>query len=102
MRPFSRNTRTFNVSNDMIHPKNYLLPFQIAWVKDRAPLKLMQKSRQVGASFVDALDSVIKAARKGATLDVWVSSRDEKQARLYLRDCLNWAKLLQAHPHCRK
>src|SRR5438093_113286 len=78
-----------------MNPKDYLLPFQVAWVKDRAPLKMMEKSRQVGASYVDALDSVIKAGREGARLDVWVSSRDEKQARLYLRDCLNWARLLE-------
>jgi phage FluMu gp28-like protein len=55
----------------------------------------MQKSRQVGISFADAYDSVKKAAPVGARLDVWVSSRDEAQARLYIEDCKFWAKLLQ-------
>jgi phage FluMu gp28-like protein len=54
----------------------------------------MEKSRQIGATFTDSLDSVIKAARSNARLDVWVSTRDEKQARLYLEDCAKWANVL--------
>ena len=75
--------------------REYLLPFQVAWVMDGAPLRIMEKSRQVGATFVDALDSVMKAGRRDARLDVWVSSRDEQQARLYLEDCARWAQVLR-------
>ncbi len=55
----------------------------------------MEKSRQVGITFADAYDSVRKVTRRGARLDVWISSRDQIQARLYLRDCLAWARVLQ-------
>ncbi len=75
--------------------EKYFLPYQAAWIKDTSRLKLMEKSRQVGISFADAYDSVIKAAEAGARLDVWVSSRDEAQARLYVEDCKKWAALLQ-------
>jgi phage FluMu gp28-like protein len=76
-------------------PEKYFLPYQAAWIRDPAPMKLMQKSRQVGISFADAFDSVLKAATRGARHDVWVSSRDETQAKLYLEDCRNWARILQ-------
>jgi phage FluMu gp28-like protein len=78
----------------MKHYRKYFLPYQIAWLHDASPLKLMEKSRQIGASWTDAHESVMKAGVRGARLDVWISSRDEAQARLYLDDCRKWAKLL--------
>ncbi len=72
----------------------FFLPYQRAWIEDASPLKIMEKSRQIGITFADAYDSVAKAGARGARLDVWVSSRDELQARLYLEDCLRWAKIL--------
>lgn len=73
----------------------YFLPYQQAWLRDQANLKIMEKSRQIGISFTDAYDSVIKAGQRQRGLDVWVSSRDETQARLYLDDCRNWARILR-------
>jgi phage FluMu gp28-like protein len=73
----------------------YFLPYQSAWIKDSSPLKIIEKSRQVGISFADAYDSVRKVSVRGARFDVWVSSRDETQARLYLDDCRALARLLQ-------
>jgi phage FluMu gp28-like protein len=72
----------------------FFLPYQLAWINDDAPLKLIEKSRQIGITLADAYDSVRKACRKGASADVWVSSRDEAQARLYIQDCKKLAKLL--------
>jgi hypothetical protein len=70
------------VSNE---PDNtYFLPYQRAWRADSARLKICQKSRQIGLSYVDSYDSVTKAAlREGR--DVWVMSRDEAQAKQYIR-----------------
>jgi len=65
-------------------------------VKDTAALKIVEKSRQIGMTFADAYDSVRKVAQRDARLDVWVSSRDELQARLYLEDCARWARIMQA------
>jgi phage FluMu gp28-like protein len=72
----------------------YFLPYQTRWILDDSPLKIIEKSRQIGISFADAYDSVMKAGIHGG-LDVWVSSRDEAQARLYLEDCKKLACTLQ-------
>jgi phage FluMu gp28-like protein len=72
----------------------WLLPTQAAWVIDPWHLRIMEKSRQVGATRTDALDSVLKASPSDARYDVWVTSRDDIQARLYLEDCLDWARIL--------
>src|SRR5947209_3455268 len=75
-------------------PRGYFLKYQYDWIRDQSLLKIIQKCRQAGISYADAYDSVKKASPKGARFDVWVSSRDETQAKLYLEDCKHWAKIL--------
>lgn len=72
----------------------YFLPYQIAWINDGSALRIMEKSRQIGISYASAFDVVLKASAKGARLDVWISSRDDTQAKLFLEDCKNWAQIL--------
>jgi phage FluMu gp28-like protein len=72
----------------------YFLPYQTAWHRDGSRLKICQKSRQIGLSYVDSYDSVVKAALAGGR-DVWVMSRDEAQAKQYIRYCKRWAGILQ-------
>src|SRR5216684_9133063 len=74
--------------------RKYFLRYQEEWISDDSLLKIIQKGRQTGMSYADAYDSVRRAGTKGAQLDVWVSSRDEAQAKLYLEDCKHWAGLL--------
>ena len=74
--------------------QRWCLPTQLAWIEDPHPLRIWEKSRQVGATKTDALDSVLKAGHADARFDVWVSSRDELQASFYLEDCRQWAKIL--------
>lgn len=71
----------------------HFLPYQSAWIQDPSRLKICVKSRQVGLSYADAFDSVRKAAAAGGR-DVWVISRDELQARQYIRACSQWARAL--------
>lgn len=73
----------------------YFLPYQARWIEDKAPLKIMEKSRQVGMSYATAYSVVERAAARDARLDVWVSSRDETQAKLFLEDCQGWAGILK-------
>ena len=73
---------------------SWCLPTQAKWIEDPWHLRIWEKSRQVGATRTDALDSVLKASPKEARFDVWVTSRDDIQSRLYLEDCLDWAKIL--------
>jgi phage FluMu gp28-like protein len=77
----------------------YFLPYQRRWLADDSPLKIIEKSRQIGMTFIDAYDSVKKVIRRGSCLDVWVSSRDEEQAKLYLEDCARWADIMQEDAH---
>ena len=71
----------------------YFLPYQRDWIKDRSRLRICQKGRQIGMSYADSYDSVRKAAVSPAR-DVWVMSRDEAQAKQYIRYCKRWAQVL--------
>src|SRR2546427_5281216 len=44
----------------------YFLPYQLRWLDDDSPLKIVEKSRQIGLTYVDAYDSVIKASSRKA------------------------------------
>jgi phage FluMu gp28-like protein len=90
------------MSNQKLKKQNdiedlYFMPYQEAWILDESPLRIIEKSRQVGITYADAYDSVIKVSAEGARLDVWVSSRDQAQAKLYLEDCKQWAVFLHLH-----
>jgi len=74
-------------------PDRMLLGYQEKWRADRSRIKLAEKSRQIGWTWTDALDSWEQAA--AGPLDVWVSSRDALQAKLYLDDCRFWAGIYQ-------
>ena len=75
-------------------PDSIFLPFQAAWIRDGARLKLMEKSRQIGLSWSTAYACVERTAAQGAAHDQWVSSRDDLQARLFIEDCKMWAGIL--------
>ena len=63
-------------------------------MKDTARLKLAVKSRQIGWTWATGYGLVRRKSVKGATLDAWISSRDEIQARLFLEDCKGFGDLL--------
>ena len=75
------------------------LPYQQKWIDDTSPSKIVEKSRQIGFTYADACDSVFKAADSINGNDVWVSSRDENTALLYLEQCKRWAKGLNFLAH---
>jgi phage FluMu gp28-like protein len=77
----------------MPNETSYFLPYQRAWRADTSRLKICQKSRQIGLSYVDSYDSVLKAALHPGR-NVWVMSRDEAQAKQYIRYCKHWANIL--------
>ncbi len=78
----------------MTASETYFLPYQRSWILDRSPLRICEKSRQIGLSLADAYQSVRLAAPRQARLDVWVMSRDEIQAKQYLLQCKHWARIL--------
>jgi phage FluMu gp28-like protein len=93
----NRKSKIKNQKSNMfslLSPLRHFLLYQRRWITDNSPLKLIQKSRQIGISYADAYHSVRIASQKGARLDVFISSRDTFQARLYIEDCKHWAEIL--------
>ncbi|MFQ5776310.1 MAG: terminase large subunit domain-containing protein, partial [Kiloniellaceae bacterium] len=71
----------------------YFLPYQRAWLDDAARFKVWQKSRRIGATYVQAYEDVRDAARAQGATDVWFSSADQSAAREYIDYCAQWARL---------
>ncbi len=75
----------------------FFLPYQRRWILDNSRIKLMEKSRQIGLSWCCAYAMVRRHCARSAgakTLDSWVSSRDELQAKLFMDDCRKFASVL--------
>jgi phage FluMu gp28-like protein len=71
----------------------FLLPYQLKWDQDNSRLKLAVKSRQVGWTFGTDYSNVRRKAVRGAVGDVWISSRDEQQAKLSIENCRRFARI---------
>lgn len=70
------------------------LPYQQAWINDPASLKLMDKSRRTGITFVEAYDATSTRFRRTQPrdMDYWMSSADESAAVEFIEYCRFWAK----------
>jgi len=75
------------------NPAAYFLPYQIAWIADQARFKIWEKSRRIGATYVQAYEDVLDAARQDKPMDVWFSSADQSAALEYILYAAQWAKL---------
>ena len=72
----------------------YWLPTQERWIKSKARLKLMQKTRRFGGSYCNAYGVAEKTSRKGNMFDSWVGSRDLLAARLGINDIKFFSRIL--------
>ncbi|GMO67648.1 MAG: hypothetical protein Ta2A_15760 [Treponemataceae bacterium] len=75
-----------------------LLPYQKAWIADTAAVKVWEKSRRIGASYVEALASVLEAAKTkdaGGQSSYYLSYSKE-MTQQFARDCAFWAKHIHA------
>ncbi len=73
--------------------KSHFLPYQIAWLKDTSRFKIWEKSRRIGATYVQAYEDVRDAARVDEPIDCWFSSADESAAKEYILYCAMWARV---------
>lgn len=71
------------------------LPYQQAWMNDDAPMKLAEKSRRIGWTYVESYDAVSRRFRtqNPRNMDYWFSSADESAAREFIEYCEFWTKL---------
>ena len=68
-----------------------LLPYQQAWVADRAQVKVVEKSRRVGLSWGEAALSALEAAKATGGQDTWYLGYSQDMAQEFIRDCAWWA-----------
>lgn len=73
----------------------YFMPYQIAWLRDQSRLKIVEKSRRVGFTYVQSYEDMLDAARADNPLDVWFSSADESAAKEYIRYVAQWARIFK-------
>lgn len=71
-----------------------LLPYQQRWISDRSPVKVAEKSRQIGFSWCEAADCALTAAASGG-IDCWIVSVNEDSAREFIGDVAFWARVYQ-------
>lgn len=78
-----------------MQPLNYFLKYQMDWLTDGAQVKVWEKSRRIGATYVQSFEDVRDCVH-GRVPAVWFSSADESAAREYILYCAQWAELYQA------
>ena len=71
-----------------------LLPYQTRWVGDGAGLKVIEKARRVGISWVEAYDAV-KHAGAATGGNVYYQAYNREMTRGFIEDCAGWARTLQ-------
>lgn len=72
----------------------YFLPYQRKWIDDNSRNKLAEKSRRVGLTFAEQFRRVERLGKEGARYDAYITSRDEGLAKQFIRESLNFARVL--------
>ena len=71
---------------------SFFLPYQMRWLNDNSKIKIWEKSRRIGATYVQSYEDVRDCIKKTVPA-VWFSSADESAAREYIDYCEKWVKL---------
>ncbi len=73
-----------------------LLPYQVRWNQDKAPVKFCEKSRRVGLSYGDAAESAMLAGLRKADggMNTYYISYNKEMTETYVKDVAAWAKRL--------
>lgn len=79
-------------SNNSDGREKYFLPYQVEWLNDQSQVKVWDKSRRIGATYVQAFEDVLDCIQKKVPA-VWFSSADESAAKEYIIYCAQWAKI---------
>lgn len=83
------------VSVGGIDPASIFLPYQLRWLKDKSPLKIFEKSRRIGGTWVQSFEDVMDCMLQPG-LKVWFSSADMTAAAEYLDYCEEWVSRFNA------
>lgn len=74
-------------------PDTLFLPCQKRWIEDKSRLKIAEKSRQIGFTWCSAYADMLTTSHIDNNIDLWITSRDELQAKLYIKDVKGWADI---------
>lgn len=79
-----------------VRGKEVLLPYQKAWLADNSQVKIWEKSRRIGASYVEALCAVLLASYSKAAggTNTYYLSYSKEMTQQFTKDCAFWAHLL--------
>ncbi|HSA07584.1 MAG TPA: terminase family protein [Candidatus Gastranaerophilales bacterium] len=80
------------IKSDNLKINKYFLPYQQRWLDDDTKIKIWEKSRRIGATYVQSYEDVRDCVSKKVPA-VWFSSADESAAREYIAYCEQWTKL---------
>lgn len=71
-----------------------LMPYQQRWVRDDAPLKIIEKGRRTGITWAEASDNVLTAAaaREAGGQNVYYLAYNQDMTIEYIEACALWAK----------
>jgi len=69
-----------------------LLPYQKAWIEDESLLKIWEKGRRTGASWTEALNSVLHTQGKKGQ-NTYYLSYNKDMTRQFIADCKFWAEI---------
>ena len=80
------------MSTDRDEVPAVLLPYQQAWIADKSPVKVIEKSRRIGISWAEAADSCLSASTaKG--INTWYVGYNQDMALEFINDCATWTRL---------
>ena len=72
-----------------------LLGYQKAWVEDKSPVKVWEKSRRIGATWAEAADDALKTATENG-MDVFYIGYNKDMAREFIDECASWLRHYQS------
>lgn len=77
-----------------INTPTVLMPYQVRWVSDRSPLKIIEKSRRTGITWAEASDNVLTAAsnRSAGGQNVYYIAYNQDMTIEYIQACAMWAR----------
>lgn len=70
--------------------QDFFFPYQKLWLADKSKIKIAEKSRRVGWTFVQAFEDVLDCVEKTVP-KVWFSSVNELAGKEYIDYCKSWA-----------
>jgi len=71
--------------------RDVLLPYQVRWIADDAPVKVAEKSRRVGITWAEAADAALAAAAAAGT-DTWYLGYNRDMACEFVETAAAWAR----------